>query len=185
MKKPREYTALNTFGRSIGPCVYFARIARAGEAPLLKIGVTRKLAPRFQLLAYFERADVELLGVIPGATYDDEQALLKRFRPHLVQGLEFFRDVPEIRELIASLPVEHRPVGLLYPSRGRRHGHPGAEVANGCEHCALAVRKYETAEATRNARVLGRAELIEQWRRQSPALAALHAARSTPSLGAF
>lgn len=163
--------ALRQFATVTGQCVYFARLPQ--REGLLKIGVTRRFDRRFALIANAERSDVELLGVIPGADFAVEQDLLKRFRHHRAQGLEFFRDEPEIRAFVATLPPEHRPTGLMYPGHGRRHGHPDAEFVADCKRCiriAQAVRPATTAPTGGTSATL-RPHRLRAWRlRQTPLL---------------
>lgn len=86
----------------LGGTVYACRVAD----DLIKIGFTRHLNQRRTKL------QGELLAVLPGASYDDEQALHARLVDHLHHGQEWYYPTPgvlavvnEMREVIGLGPV--------------------------------------------------------------------------------
>lgn len=184
-------------GGSFRPFVYFALVGTG----VIKIGTTRNLGPRLELLARSEQQPVEVLGVMPGGVAVERETH-QRFVAHRIRMREWFADCAEIRAFVATLPVEDRPVGLVQSVPGRatkarspdstiaerqaawdakqlrhrvRHGHLQADYVRDCALCDLERRRAKTLRETLSAR---RAE------RDRIAAAALDAARSTPSLGA-
>jgi len=75
--------------------VYFAE---AGG--MIKIGHSRRLAKRMQVLRSSNPAGAKLLGVIP-ADSSSEGGIHERFQ-HLRQNGEWFSDAPDLREFIAK-----------------------------------------------------------------------------------
>lgn len=80
--------ALGPLARDVGPCVYVIVLGRD-----VKIGHTEDLQDR--LHRYGAGAVRRLVLVEPG-TYDDEQALHRRFRPFLAHGREWYAPVPHL-----------------------------------------------------------------------------------------
>lgn len=141
--------ALDRFATATGPCVYLAHIpASRRYGSIIKIGMTSHVGKRLLPLADCFDCDVTLLAVIPGGGRAQESALLRRFHRHLVLGMEHFRDVPEIREFIATLPAEHRPADLVCACRSTRHGHPGQKWVAGCADCDMHRRRLKAWRAT-------------------------------------
>lgn len=77
--------------------VYFAR---AGDA--VKIGVSRNVRRRVQMLSTCSPFPIQLLAVMPGGI-QDERALHRRFA-HLRMNGEWFRPDSELLDFIATLP---------------------------------------------------------------------------------
>jgi len=79
--------------------VYFARASQSG---LIKIGCTTNLRGRMSALRSRTHGTFEFLGALQGDR-TVERGMHMKFAPHNFQS-EWFRDVPEIREFVASLP---------------------------------------------------------------------------------
>lgn len=90
-------STMPALAEQIGPCVYFFRT----EEDRIKIGFTTNLARRRRRLGL---PWASLLAVERGS-YDDEQALHRRFRTHLVAGREWYYPAAEIVEYIDDARV--------------------------------------------------------------------------------
>lgn len=180
--------ALRVFGLDLGRCVYFA----LGHKTLrVKIGTTYDLGDRFDCLAIETRQPLELLAAVPG-DHLSERLTHFLFDAYVAEGREWFFDCAEIREFIAALPPEFRPVGLVrHAPRGehvprprgcastrspaRRHGHEGIYDAT----CARCTRMTRPGRGMRTAAI--EAQRLASSTRGPEALAAAIAAARNPS----
>lgn len=80
----------------LGGSVYACRVADG----LIKIGFTRHLNARRTSL------QGELLAVLPGASYNDEQALHARLVDHLHHGQEWYYPTPRVLAVVNEMRQE-------------------------------------------------------------------------------
>lgn len=83
------------------PAVYAVRL----PGGIIKFGYTCRLVKRIEHYG----PGAELLGLYPG-TFDHEQAIHRRLRPHLASGREYYHPTPEvIREVNALRALGNLP----------------------------------------------------------------------------
>lgn len=82
-----------------GSALYAARV---GE-DVIKIGFTNDLAGRVRTLAHYNDAQIDVLAIQLGSSYEEEQEIHASLEPYRARGREYYHPTPEVLAIVNAM----------------------------------------------------------------------------------